>query len=207
MITGEHAVPQPPSHPTSVDARAREARVAVLKREALLRSFRWFFIIHWANSLAAMAIQSATMSELAELLDLDQWVLPFYSILALISTAVCLAGYVALRNPQPESRKTLVLIVLLSLIFQVFAWVLLFSARGSDWSAKIFDFWLSAPYVLILLALLPLTHGRVGNMVYSPQGYEYFSHERSERYAENPWIGLAYGSYIALIWGYFWMIG
>jgi hypothetical protein len=213
MTTGDQALPQPPEMEASAAIPAMPH--AVLEREALLRSFRWVFLVRLGLMLF---YAGSNLYDLISYGGLTELVLNPHNRAFLIQFVVwnsfCVGECVLLFYllSRPRLRGDLVAAGLLIAEIAVVS----YGAVMMDWDlARMGDehllriaylFLLPVAFMIALGVVLWLSFTGPGWRVYSREGVAYFRAEGAERLPERFWLGATYLLFCAIQIGLDWLV-
>lgn len=188
MITGDQALPQPLE--SSTDVLLPSLPEAVLRREALIRSFRW---------ISAVEVIAMLWMVGRVLHFVSQWGLGYMAQPALIwPTALCafaisfhVAQFWALSSPQRLTRAVLIVGLLSALALECI-WFLNARDRALDFFYWALYAFFGLPYLICACILARLAFSSGGRDLYSREGRAGFHASATSKRRENYWIGVAY---------------
>jgi hypothetical protein len=199
MTTGDQALPQPPETeaPPAIPAPPR----VVLEREALLRSFRWVFVVKLVHTLVAIGFQVYAYKMTVFFLGYYPWE-HFWSSIAYRWGGLCLdltqSGVMFYLLSRPQRRAGAVFAGFLAIELPLYAtlvWVGLFPTDGWTWAmipVILQDVIVPVMFLLTSVALVALAFTGPGRKVYVREGVAYFQQEDAVRLRERYWLGVAY---------------
>jgi hypothetical protein len=204
MITGDQALPQPDDTQDSVAAPWRPTLPEkVLRREVLLRSCRWIFVImgavvlwgigHTVYIYVRMKVQLTFEAGMFQLVLFSSWGL-----------ARSAAGFWALSHPQRLSRPVLDIVLAAEVITLLYLVINFAVPPNGQLNLQPMMLLLSGlsllPDRLIILMVAILANTGAGRILYSPEGIRYFASEDAEKRPDIPWIGVGFALFYLANW-------
>lgn len=189
-------------------ARSRNIGEGVLRREALLRSFRWVFLGKALNDIALAWFTNIAISTRLTGGDLARAQGALITTL-IIGVTIGLVGFYAFSAPR-KWTGTFMTILCVVLGFAVTCGGLGTAMDMGDavnfgaarMALPSVATWIeNLAFLVLYLCLRNLIRTGAGTTVYSNRGIDYFSSPASPRRAENPFVAVGFFFFLLIRWG------
>jgi hypothetical protein len=189
MTTGDQALPQPLD--TEPESLREPLPLPVLKREALIRSFRWIFAAGGLISLTenTFTIHSLIVDGYFNYLLSDKDWRPFAEFIFWLGLEFTFFALLFFLLSRPRRGARLVFVLSALILLWIFGSVVAYYDGLPGLSYINLERY---TYTLALLAQLILVYTPMGRKVYSPEARAYFADPGSPRLPEHYWPGVVF---------------